>query len=178
MFQVAMFSVSSSFEEGTLALAILERRTLRPLAISGETVPWFMVIPLSGGTLQCTPRFRVFERPPDPAGRRGHVEMRHARLLQRVGHRVHDRRKRAAHAGLPDALGAQRVGRGRYRVLVDREAAHEARPRHRIVHEAPREELPALRVVYSLLAEHLARALGDAALHLPFDDLVIDDIAR
>src|SRR5215467_690731 len=54
MFQVATLSVSSSLDEGILALAILERRTFRPLAISGETAPWFMAIlpfPL-GGTPQ------------------------------------------------------------------------------------------------------------------------------
>src|SRR5262245_31233856 len=44
MFQVAMFSVSSSLDGGIFALAILDRRTFRPLAISGETFPWFMAI--------------------------------------------------------------------------------------------------------------------------------------
>src|SRR3989442_12588941 len=51
MFHVAMLSVSSSFEDGILAFAILDCRTLRPLAISGEIFPWFMMIPL-------------YERPP------------------------------------------------------------------------------------------------------------------
>src|SRR5712664_2135536 len=45
MFQVAMLSVSSSFEDGILAFAILDCRTLRPLAISGEIFPWFMMVP-------------------------------------------------------------------------------------------------------------------------------------
>src|SRR5438046_7512881 len=51
MFQVAMLSVSSSLEDGIPAFAILDCRTLRPLAISGEIFPWFMMIPL-------------YERPP------------------------------------------------------------------------------------------------------------------
>src|SRR5438105_187334 len=46
MFQVAMLSVSSSFEDGIPAFAILNCRTLRPWAISGEISPWFTMISL------------------------------------------------------------------------------------------------------------------------------------
>src|SRR5438034_3838020 len=56
LFQVAMLSVSSSFEDGIAAFAILDCRTLRPFAISGEIFPWFMMIPL-------------YERPPAFASR-------------------------------------------------------------------------------------------------------------
>src|SRR5919108_140301 len=47
--------------------------------------------------------------------------------------------------------------------------------RHRIIHEAAGDELPAF-VVHRELAEDLPRALRQAALHLSFDDLVFDDI--
>src|SRR5262252_3989807 len=102
MFQVAMLSVSSSLDEGILALAILDLRTFRPLAISGETVPWFMAILPDEAKLQCTPCPRARQRSPDPVGRRRHVEVPDARLPQRVRHRVHDRRKRAADSGFAD----------------------------------------------------------------------------
>src|SRR5262245_31595512 len=162
MFQVATLSVSSSLDEGIFALAIRDLRTFRPFAISGETVPWFMVLLPAGAPLQCTPRTRLFERPPDAVGRGRHVEMPDARLTKRVGDRVHDRGQRAADARLADALGAERVGARRHRVRADREPADEARARHGVIHEAAGEELAAFGVVYSDLAEHLARPLGDA----------------
>ena len=56
------------------------------------------------------------------------------------------------------------------------ETADEARPRHGVVHEAAGEQL-ARSVVDRLLGKDVARALRDAALHLAFDDLVIDDVA-
>src|SRR5882672_708801 len=178
MFQVAMLSVSSSLDEGILALAILDLRAFRPLAISGETVPWFMVLLPANAPLQCTPAPRAFERPPDAVGRRRHVEVPYIRLTKRIGDRVHDRRQRAADSGLAHAFRAERIGSGRDRVLLDGEAADETRAGHRVVHEAAGEELAGLRIVYSHLPEDLPRALGDAALHLAFDDLVVDDVAR
>src|SRR5688572_30962974 len=63
-------------------------------------------------------------------------------------------------------------------MLEQLQAVHQPRPRHRIVHEAAGEELAARSVVHRQLAEHLARALRQAALHLSLDDLVIDDVAR
>src|SRR5262245_1718627 len=121
---------------------------------------------------------RTVERPPDPVGRGRHVEMPDAGLTKRVGDRVHDRRQRAADSRFPDALGAERIGRRRHRVLVDAQAADETRARHGIVHEAAGQKLSGLRIVYSDLPEDLTRALGDAALHLALDDLGVHQVAR
>src|SRR5258706_2721933 len=173
MFQVAILSVSSSFEDGILALAILDLRTLRPLAISGETLPWFMMIP----PLRTSSRLCALDRAQEPVGRRRHLEVRDARLAKGVQYRVHKRGERAADARFADAFRAERVRGGRDRVLVDREPLHQARARHRIVHEAPGEELAGVGIVYGVLAENLPRPLCDPALHLAFDDLMIDDVA-
>src|SRR5712671_4529064 len=173
MFQVAILSVSSSFEDGILAFAILDCRTLRPLAISGEIFPWFMMVPL----LRTSSRLCAPDRAPEPVGRRRHIEVRDARLAKGVQYRVHKRGERAAHARFAHAFRAERVRGGRDRVLADREACNEPRARYRVVHEAPGEELAGVGIVYGVLAEHLPRALRDPALHLALDDLTIDDVA-
>src|SRR5678809_1442985 len=111
---------------------------------------------------------------PQPAGARRHVEIRYTDGMQCIHHRIHEGRHRARDAALAHPLGAERVGRGRYRVIGYGEPPDQARARHRVVHEATGQEL-AGRVVHALLEENVARALGDAALHLAFDDLVIDD---
>src|SRR5713101_1653047 len=64
----------------------------------------------------------VPDRTPDPVRRRRHVEVRDARLPQRIQHRVHQRRERAAHACFAHAFRAERVRRRRHRMLVDRQA--------------------------------------------------------
>src|SRR5262245_39627501 len=109
MFQVATFRVSSSLDDGILALVILDLSVFRPLAISGGTVPWFMAILPEAAALQCTPRPGAREGPPDPVGRRRHVEVTYVRLTQRVGDRVHDRRQRAADSRFADAFRAERI---------------------------------------------------------------------
>src|SRR5712664_3662284 len=108
-------------------------------------------------------RLRVPNRVPEPVGRCRHIEVRDTRLAKGVQYRVHKRGKRAAYARFAHAFCAQRVRGGRDRVLVDREPLHEARARHRIVHEAPGEELAGVRIVYGMLAEHLPRPLRDPA---------------
>src|SRR5258706_14244818 len=146
MFQVAILSVSSSFEDGILALAILDLRTLRPLAISGEIFPWFMMVPFwdchsegaarricfsaiqsrSFASLRMTVRsFCAPDPAPQPVGRRRHIEVRDARLAKGVRYRVHERGERAAHARFADAFRAERVRGGRGRGLVDFEACNE-----------------------------------------------------
>ena len=62
-------------------------------------------------------------------------------------------------------------------MIEEREVVHQERARHRVVHEAAVQQLAAVRVIDRLLAENVAGALGDAALHLSFDDLVVDDVA-
>ena len=46
--------------------------------------------------------------------------------------------------------------------------------RHRVVHEAAREQLAALAVVGAVFAEHLARTLGDAAMDLSVQQCVVE----
>ncbi len=52
-------------------------------------------------------------RLPDPLRRRGHVDVAHAQVRQRVDDRVPDRRRRADRARLADALRPERVARRR-----------------------------------------------------------------
>src|SRR3954470_23765502 len=122
-------------------------------------------------------RASFLQRLPNPQRRRRHLETLHARAAQRVHHGVHQRRQRAGDAGLAHALRAERVEPGRNRVLYDPGVGYQPGARHRIIHEAAGKELAALAVVHRELAEHLARSLGKPALYLPFDDLVVDDVA-
>lgn len=46
MFKVALWTNSSSFDEGMPDLSIRSRRTSSPRAISLLTVPWCMISPL------------------------------------------------------------------------------------------------------------------------------------
>src|SRR3954470_17049648 len=62
-------------------------------------------------------------------------------------------------------------------MLEDAQAVYAPRPRHGVVHEAARQELPGV-VVHRHFVEHLPGALREAALHLTFDNLVVDDVAR
>src|SRR5258706_10720474 len=126
MFQVAILSVSSSFEDGILAWAILDLRTLRHLAICGETLPWLMMIPpLKTSSRLCPPN-----RAPEPVGRRRHIEVRDARLAKGVQYRVHKRGERAADARFADAFRAERVRRGRDGGPVGRAPPRPPPPRH------------------------------------------------
>src|SRR5438067_3465023 len=61
-------------------------------------------------------------------------------------------------------------------MLEELQAAYSTRTGHGVVHEAPGKKLARL-VIHRDLVEHLPRALREAALHLPLDDLVIDEVA-
>src|SRR3989442_909145 len=81
----------------------------------------------------------------------------------------------ADRAELAAALHAEEVGLARHAFVEARAHRRQVRgARHAVVHQRPGEELAAL-VVHRLLVERLSGALRDAAMHLPFDDHVIDD---
>src|SRR6266852_4520099 len=122
-------------------------------------------------------RFGRLQRTPYALRGCRHVEMRDAGLAQCVEHCVHQARHRAGDPGLAHAFGAERVGLSRHRIVEDPEVVHQERARHRVVHEAAVQQLAAVRVIDRLLAENVAGTLSDAALHLSFDDLVVDDVA-
>src|SRR5688572_657883 len=86
---------------------------------------------------------------------------RHVLDAERVGDRVHHRRRRADRAGLAAALHAERVVRARGLARVDLEHGHVARARQAIVHHRAGEQLAARRVVAAGLGERLADALRD-----------------
>ena len=58
--------------------------------------------------------------------------------------------------------------------MIQVERREHRRGRHRVIHEAARDELP-IGVVDEMLAERAADPLRDRAVHLPFDDHRIDD---
>src|SRR5437016_4284280 len=122
-------------------------------------------------------RLGRLQRAPYALRSRRHVEMRNAGLAKCVEHGVHQAGHRAGDPGLAHAFGAARVGLGRVRMVEEREVVHQQRARHRVVHEAAVQQLAAVRVVDRLLAQNVAGALGDAALHLSFAARVVDDVA-
>ena len=104
--------------------------------------------------------------------------MLNAEGLQRIENRVHHRRRSADRAGLADALDAERIGPRRHFGQLGNDVGHVLRARHRVVEEAPAEELPGLRIVGGLLAQRLAHALRNAAVNLSLADHRIDDHAE
>src|SRR2546430_1951066 len=113
--------------------------------------------------MQCTPQLFRGQR---------HFQVRHA---ERIEYGVHHGRHRADRAEFAAALHAEEVGLARHAFVEARAHRRQVRgARHAVVHQRPGEELAAL-VVHRLLVERLSGALRDAAMHLPFDDHVIDD---
>ena len=98
-----------------------------------------------------------------------------AERAQRIEHRVDERRQRSGATRFAHALDAQRIHFRRGHVLLHRDVRQQSGARHVVIAERRREELPRLAVVDRVLAEHLARALRHRAVHLAFDDRVIDD---
>src|SRR5688572_4039622 len=106
--------------------------------------------------------------------RRRHRHVLHAKG---VGDRVHHRRGSADRARLAAAFDAERVVRARRLARVDLELRYIARARDAVVHERAGDEL-AGGLVAAALGERLADALGEPAVHLPFDDHRIDDLSE
>ena len=96
---------------------------------------------------------------------------------QRVDDRVLHGRRRADRAGLPDALGPQRVVAGRRLAVGQLEAGHLGGRHERVVGEG-RGQRVAVRIEDHLLQERLRRALGDAAVPLSLGQQRVDDGAR
>jgi DNA-binding transcriptional LysR family regulator len=88
------------------------------------------------------------EAPPDPLRGRGRSRNGAPRPAQRVHHGVHQRGQRAGDAGLAHALRAERIELRGHRLLQQLQVGHQPGARHRVVHEAPGEELTALAVVH------------------------------
>ena len=100
-----------------------------------------------------------------------------AEFRQRVEHRVDQRRERAGAAGFPTALGAQRIGRGRHRMIADLHQRDVFGARQGVIHEGAGDRL-AVRVVADAFHEGLPDALRDTAVQLAGDQQRIDDGAE
>src|ERR1051326_8712115 len=110
------------------------------------------------------------QRRPHVGGRGRHID----RLgTERIGDRVHHRRRRGDGAGFAAALDAQRIGRAFGLGHVDLERRQIVGARHGVVHVGAGDEL-ALVVVDGVLEQRLADALRHAAVHLALDDHRID----
>jgi hypothetical protein len=80
--------------------------------------------------------------------------------------------------GFAGALDAERVGLARDVVEAAFEARHVLGARHGVVDEGAGEKLARIRIVFDVLDQGLAEALGQAADDLAFDDQRIDDHAN
>src|SRR5215213_8738333 len=116
------------------------------------------------------------DRRPNARRTEWHIQMPDAKRPQRVDRCVHERGERAAAARFADAFRAECIGRRRYRMLVHFEMPQHTRARHEVIGEARGEELPGCAVVYRVLAENLAGALRNAAVHLACDERWVDDV--
>ena len=98
------------------------------------------------------------------------------RCDERVDHRVLHRRRRADGAGLADALGAERVERGRRLHRHQLEGGQLGGGDDPVVGEVGGERV-AVVVVDELLDERLRDALGDAAVALALGEQRVEDAA-
>jgi hypothetical protein len=80
-------------------------------------------------------------------------------------------RRRAAFAAGAHAKSVRRRGYFAERCRQERQRVG---ARHRVIHEARRQELPALRLVIAVLKQRLADALGNSAMRLTVQDQRID----
>ena len=119
----------------------------------------------------------LLNRAPHPLRRVRHLDLAHVQRLQRIEHRIGQRRDRAGRAGLARALGAQRIERRRHAAIDQRDRRQVFRARHEVIHEGAGQELAGVRIVGDVLAEHLADALHQSAVQLPLDQRVADDVA-
>ncbi len=96
-------------------------------------------------------------------------------------HGIDDRRGRRDRTGLSAALDTQEVMRRRRHDVIEfkvRNARHIVGTWHAIVHESPRQELGAVRIVDAVFEQGLADALSRTAMDLTFDDHRIDHVAE
>src|SRR2546426_10826228 len=91
--------------------------------------------------------------PPEPVGRRRHVDVRDPKGCERVAYGVDHRRAGRDGAGLSDALHSQLVGRARGDGPVERELGDLVRCRDRVVEERGSAELAGPLVIHRLLEE-------------------------
>src|SRR2546428_3482076 len=115
---------------------------------------------------------------PDSMRRRRHVHVVDACRGQSIVDRVHQRRGRADRSGFTATFGAERVVRARRDLRRHLEGRQMRGPRHRVVHVAAGQKLAAILVVNAALEQRLADTLGEPAVHLPFDDHRVDDVAE
>lgn len=105
-----------------------------------------------------------------------HVDVCNAERLQRIQHRVHDRRRCAAAAAFTRTLDAKLVDRARrIFVVYGRDVGHVLGARHGVVEERAGQELAGFGIVSRSFEEGLAEPLHDAAVYLSMQDHRIED---
>src|SRR6185437_5462262 len=101
----------------------------------------------------------------------------HVFVAKCVGNGVDNGRRSRDRARFAAALDAERIGWTDRLDRLDLVRGQVVGARHAIVHEARRQEL-AVAVIVRAFEERLTDALGDAAVHLAFDDHRIDELAE
>src|SRR5215469_3559942 len=102
---------------------------------------------------------RSANRTPDGEGRGRHLHVANTLVPQRIGDRIDDGRRRTDRTCLPATLDTQRIMRTRRTFhRLDLQQRQVVGARHRIVHEATRDQLTVL-VVAAALEQSLAKSL-------------------
>ena len=107
-------------------------------------------------------------------GRRRNADFLAAIAVDRIHDRVVDHRIRAAVAGFAAAFDAERVGLARHRMGGEIDMGDFVCAGQGVIHVGPGQKL-AVRIVNRIFEQHLADALGDAAMDLSFDDQRVHD---
>jgi hypothetical protein len=111
---------------------------------------------------------------PHPLRSRRHFDMVHSQLGEGVDDSVDHCCQRRCRTPFPAGTDAKPVCRRGNFAEGGGEKWQRVGPRHRVVHEARRQQLPALRCVIAVLDHRLANALGNSAVRLTVQDQWID----
>ena len=124
--------------------------------------------------LDCPLPMRLANGVPDALGRCRHFDVAHPEFGKRIDDRVDHDSKGGRRAAFSAGAHPESIGRRRHFAECRRERRKCVGSRHRIIHEAGREQLARPRIVVAIFEQRLAGALGDAAMRLAMQDHRVD----
>ena len=120
--------------------------------------------------LDFPPPIRLSNGAPDPLRRRRHLDVAYPEFGKRIDDRVDHDGEGRCRAAFSAGAHPEPIGRRRHFAECRRERRQRVGSRHRIIHEAGREELAGPWIVVAIFEQRLAGALGDAAMCLAMQD--------
>src|SRR5271165_1099486 len=137
-----------------------------PLAARGENIQMPDTSQSSRGS--CT------NGAPNPLGGRRHLDVPHSQLGERVDDRIDYGSQRRRRTSLTAGTDAKPIRRRRDLAELRGQQRQRVGARHRVIHEARRQQLPTLGLVVAVLEQRLTNTLGNPTMRLTMQDQWID----